>query len=392
MNKIIQAGIITFALVFAANANAWAWMTGAQASAAASSGRGFSVGSFSCGSSSTRSSGSYGRGYSSSTSSVISSSRGSYATPAYSSSIKTASGYTASTSGWNSFFSADPYIPSIQSGASAPSVTPESVFSASGFTPITASSTTLGTTATSIDTTITAGSATDGYLQLSGSAGKDIASQIRSDLTTSSFMKQGAFADSALINSDGTTAQASRANYFAGEAAKAVIPAEEYRSNTAAEYIPASTDSTGVVVCSGASGMNLANGIMRPNISTDGGVDLAHESDWGTSRFIDNPFFGTYTTPQAARQASFKTVSSTNTAATKTLTLGSSYDIPQSVAKDSTYFAGGWYPVLSSYNAAGGTWRNILDDGPTTNTYGLLSQSASTVSDPLKATVTPEQG
>ncbi|MDD5526004.1 MAG: hypothetical protein PHE11_01190, partial [Candidatus Omnitrophica bacterium] len=227
MNKIVQAGIITFALVFAANANAWAWMTGAQASAAASSGRSFSVGSFSCGSSSARSSGSYGTGYSSRTGSVISSSRGSYATPAYSSSIKTASGYTASTSGWNSFFSADPYIPSIQSGASAPSVTPESVFSASGFTPITASPTTLGTTATSIDTTITAGSATDGYLQLSGSAGKDIASQIRSDLTTSSFMKQGAFADSALINSDGTTAQASRANYFAAEAAKAVIPAEE---------------------------------------------------------------------------------------------------------------------------------------------------------------------
>jgi len=391
MNKIVQAGIITFVLVFAANTHAWAWMTGAQASAAASSGRGFSVGSFSCGSSSARSSGSYGTGYSSRTGSVISSSRGSYATPAYSSSIKTASGYTANTSNWTAFFSADPYIPNIQSGASAPSVTPESVFSAYGATPITVSSTTLGTTAASIGTTITAGSATDGYLQLSGSAGKDIASQIRSDLTTSSFMKQGAFADSALINSDGTTAQASRANYFAAEAAKAVIPAEEYRSNTAAEYIPASTDSTGVVVCSGESGMNLANGIMRPNISTDGGVDLAHESDWGTSRFTDNPFFGTYTTPQAARQASFKTVSSTNTAA-KAVTLGSSYDIPQSVAKDSTYFAGGWYPVLSSYNAAGGTWRNILDDGPTTNTYGLLSQSSSIVSDPLKATVTPGQG
>lgn len=383
--------MITFALVFAANANAWAWMTGAQASAAASSGRGFSVGSFSCGSSSTSSSGSYGRGYSSSTGSVISSSRGSYATPAYSSSIKTAGGYTANTSNWTSFFSADPYIPSIRSGASAPSITPENVFSAPGFTPITSSSTAVGTTATSIGTTITADSGTAGYVQLSGSAGKDIASRIRSDLTTSSFMKQGAFANSALINSDGITAQASRANYFAGEAAKAVIPAEEYRSNTAAEYIPASTDSTGVVVCSGASGMNLANGIMRPNISTDGGVSLAHESDWSTSRFSDNPFFGTYTTPQAARQASFQTVSSTRTAA-KTVALGSSYDIPQSVAKDSTYFAGGWYPVLPSYNAAGGTWRNILDDGPTTNTYGLLSQSASTVSDPLKATVTPDQG
>ncbi|MFA5320226.1 MAG: hypothetical protein WBE75_01770 [Candidatus Omnitrophota bacterium] len=379
MKQLLGLIVFTFCIPFLLITNAFAWGAswGAAASAAASSGGGFSTGSFSCGgggssSSSSSSSSSYGGGYSSGTTASIGSGTVSFSTPSYTSSA----GLASSTSSWMPSVSAGSYT---TSSTSVPTITAESVF---GVTSSASIPTTGATTYSGIS-----GTGTTGSLQLSGTIGKEISSQVRSDLTSSSFMQQGAFAGSALINSDGITAQASRANFFANEATKPTISADEYHSNTAAAYIPASTTSTGVVVCSGASGENLAQGIVRPNTSTDGGVSLAHEADFTTSTFTGNAFFGTYITPQAARQA-YSTTTSSSASTTSASNSAASYDLPGSVTKDSTYWAGGWYPVLSAYSATSSSWSNILDDGPTTNTYGLL---ANTVTDPLKATVTPEQ-
>lgn len=386
MNRMIKAGIITFTLVFAVNAHAWAWMTGAQASAAASSGGGFSTGSFSCGSSARSSAGSGSSGYSSGTTAVIGSSGVSYSTPSYSSTGSTT--YTAGTSGVTSsvYSSAASAIGSYAGTA----VSTATSLVTSGVSSLASAVTALGTSATNTNTyTGTSSTGTSGYVQLSGSAGTELASQIRSDLSTSSFMEQDSFANSALINSDGITAQASRAAYFAEVAAEPVISAEEYRSNTAAAYIAASTDSNGVVVCSGASGENLAQGIVRPNTSTDGGVTLAHESDWTVSSFGNNAFFATYNTPQEAR-AAYSASSSTTTAAaaqSRSTATRALYDIPESVATDSTYYAGGWFPVLADYDAASGTWGNVLDQDKR-NPYGLFTTQ---VTDPLQATITPDQ-